>query len=65
MPVIAKPNCGMPVLKNGMTTYSDTPEEFALGVKELVTAGAGVIGGCCGTDPECIRLFKKPVRCIC
>lgn len=52
VPVIAKPNCGMPVLKNGMTTYSDTPEEFALGVKELVDAGAGVIGGCCGTDPN-------------
>lgn len=69
VPVIAKPNCGMPVLKNGMTTYSDTPEEFALGVKELVTAGAGVIGGCCGTDPECIRLLRnqsdayvKPVK---
>lgn len=59
VPVIAKPNCGMPVLKNGMTTYSDTPEEFALGVKELVTAGAGVIGGCCGTEPECIRLLRK------
>ena len=69
VPVIAKPNCGMPVLKNGMTTYSDTPEEFALGVKELVTAGAGVIGGCCGTDPECISLLRnqsdayvKPVK---
>lgn len=69
VPVIAKPNCGMPVLKNGMTTYSDTPEEFALGVKELVSAGAGVIGGCCGTDPECIRLLRnqsdayvKPVK---
>ncbi len=59
VPVIAKPNCGMPVLKNGMTTYSDTPEEFALGVKELVSAGAGIIGGCCGTDPECIRLLRN------
>lgn len=59
VPVIAKPNCGMPVLRDGVTVYSDTPEEFELGVRELVSAGASIIGGCCGTDPCCIRLLKS------
>lgn len=59
IPVIAKPNCGMPVLVDGRTSYSNTPEEFAEEALKLIKAGASVIGGCCGTDPKCISLIKK------
>ncbi len=54
-PVWIKPNAGLPVLENGGVVYHTTPEEFAGHVPELVAAGAGFIGGCCGTTPEFIR----------
>lgn len=59
VPVIAKPNCGMPVLIDGKTAYSNTPKEFAKEAAKLIEKGASIIGGCCGTDPECIALIKK------
>ncbi len=58
-PVIAKPNAGMPILKEGITEYSMHAEEFANCMKELVGAGASVIGGCCGTNPDFIQNIKK------
>lgn len=56
VPVIAKPNAGMPVMDEmGQAHYSMSPEQFAAAMKRLVDAGAGIIGGCCGTGPEYIR----------
>lgn len=56
IPVIAKPNAGLPLIdEQGNASYSMGPEEFARSMKKLVEAGAGVIGGCCGTTPEYIR----------
>ncbi len=55
VPVIAKPNAGMPRFVDGETVYSQSPEEFAEGMKRLVEAGAGILGGCCGTTPEHIE----------
>ncbi len=52
VPVIAKPNAGMPKLVNGETVYDQTPETFAKEMKVLVEAGAGILGGCCGTTPD-------------
>lgn len=52
VPVIAKPNAGMPKLMNGETVYDQTPETFAKEMKLLVEAGAGILGGCCGTTPD-------------
>lgn len=53
VPVIAKPNAGMPVLMpDGTTGYSMTAETFAEEMKLLAEAGASVVGGCCGTTPE-------------
>ena len=52
VPVIAKPNAGMPKLVNGETVYDQTPEAFAKEMKLLVEAGAGILGGCCGTTPD-------------
>lgn len=60
VPVIAKPNAGMPVMDEfGMAHYNMTPEQFAASMKKLIAAGAGIIGGCCGTDPSYIRLLNE------
>lgn len=56
VPVIAKPNAGMPrITEKGEALYSMTPEDFGKHMKKLVEAGAGIVGGCCGTTPEYIR----------
>ncbi|MCC8045893.1 MAG: homocysteine S-methyltransferase family protein [Clostridiales bacterium] len=56
IPVIAKPNAGMPLIDDaGNAIYSMGPAEFARHMKALVNAGATIIGGCCGTTPEYIR----------
>lgn len=63
VPVIAKPNAGMPVMDEfGMAHYNMTPEQFAASMQKLIAAGAGVIGGCCGTDPSYIRLLNEQCR---
>lgn len=56
IPVIAKPNAGMPVInEKGEAVYNMSASEFARQMVRLVEAGATVVGGCCGTDPEYIR----------
>lgn len=56
IPVIAKPNAGLPFLdENGNTCYNMEAEEFAEEMEILVNAGAAILGGCCGTTPEFIR----------
>lgn len=62
VPIIAKPNAGLPGLdENGQTVYDMKEAEFAEGMKLLVEAGASVIGGCCGTSPSYIRAAKEAV----
>lgn len=56
IPVIAKPNAGMPSLNEaGETVYDMDADTFAREMKKLVEAGASVLGGCCGTSPEYIQ----------
>lgn len=60
IPVIAKPNAGMPFIDDhGTAHYSMKPEEFARHIKVLVENGATLVGGCCGTTPEYIRQTAK------
>lgn len=60
IPVIAKPNAGMPVIDDqGNAVYSMNPSDFAKHMQVLVKNGAGIIGGCCGTTPDFIREMKK------
>ena len=60
IPVIAKPNAGLPVLdENGTTCYNMEAEEFAEEMEVLVNAGATILGGCCGTTPEFIRQIHE------
>lgn len=63
IPVIAKPNAGLPVITpTGEAVYSMNASDYAKHMKTLVEAGAGIIGGCCGTTPEYIRLLAEMLR---
>ncbi|MCI8693234.1 MAG: dihydropteroate synthase [Lachnospiraceae bacterium] len=60
VPVIIKPNAGLPYLdKEGRTCYSMGAEEFAAEMGQLVKAGASILGGCCGSDPEYIGELRR------
>lgn len=60
VPVVAKPNAGMPLIdENGNAVYSMGPEDFARHMKVLVENGASLIGGCCGTTPDFIRATAR------
>lgn len=62
IPILAKPNAGLPELVDGETVYRMTPEEFAEAGAALVEAGAAIIGGCCGTTPEHIAALTAKVK---
>ncbi|MBQ8108599.1 MAG: homocysteine S-methyltransferase family protein [Clostridia bacterium] len=60
VPLIVKPNAGMPVMdERGNAHYDMTPEQFADAMRRLVDAGADIIGGCCGTGPEYIARLAE------
>ncbi|MBN2524243.1 MAG: homocysteine S-methyltransferase family protein [Bacteroidales bacterium] len=61
-PVLIHANAGMPVYKDGVTLFPETPDQMAGFVKALIDAGANIIGGCCGTTPEHIRQIAEIVR---
>lgn len=62
VPVIAKPNAGMPVIDDqGHAVYSMTPEDFGVHMQGLHAAGASLLGGCCGTDPTYIAEIRKRI----
>ena len=56
IPLMAKPNAGMPKLVDGETVFDMKPAEFAGFTERLVEAGANIIGGCCGTTPDHIKM---------
>jgi len=60
-PILAMPNAGMPVLQNEETVFLESPEIFAAKAADLISAGASIIGGCCGTSPAHIAALKKMV----
>ena len=77
VPVVMKPNAGLPVSVNGETVYDVLPDEFAIDVSEMVKKGVRVAGGCCGTTPEYIKslvsaskdiepvlVTKKNITCV-
>lgn len=62
-PIIAKPNAGIPVMdERGAAHYSMGPDAFAAAMMQLVNAGANIVGGCCGTNPEYIRTLKRVLK---
>ena len=62
LPLWIKPNAGVPQLVKGKTIYPETPEEMAKFTPDLIKIGVNMIGGCCGTTPEHIRLIAKEVQ---
>ncbi len=62
VPVIAKPNAGMPELCDGETVYKMTPADFAKYMEALVDAGAGIVGGCCGSEPAHIAAVAEMIK---
>lgn len=62
IPLLAKPNAGLPQLVDKETVYLMTPEEFAKAGTELVAAGAHLVGGCCGTTPAHIKALADSLK---
>ena len=63
IPVIAKPNAGMPKIDNyGQAVYDMDAEHFGMHMRALYEAGARMLGGCCGTTPEYIQALVSAVR---
>ncbi len=59
IPVLVHANAGLPEYKDGETVFPESPGEMAPQMKDLVAAGANIVGGCCGTTPEHIRYIKQ------
>lgn len=62
VPVILKPNAGLPQSVNGKTVFNVTAEDFADEITDLVKKGVRVIGGCCGTTPEYIKALHTKTK---
>lgn len=61
LPTLSMPNAGMPKLVDNRTVFDLPPNSFAAGISECLAAGACLVGGCCGTSPEHIRVLKNLV----
>ena len=59
LPTMAQPNAGLPELIDMEVVYRQTPEEMTEELSALLSAGANIVGGCCGSSPDHLRLFRK------
>lgn len=57
LPIIVKPNAGLPTVKDGKTAYSTNEIDFASEMQAIAKIGATILGGCCGTTPNYIKLL--------
>lgn len=64
VPVVIKPNAGMPSVKNGKTVYDVDEKSFALSMAKIKGMGANILGGCCGTTPAHIALTAERTKAI-
>lgn len=64
IPLIAKPNAGLPRMVDGKTVYCCPPEEFTAYVEDMATAGVMAFGGCCGTEETHIAALKEKVASL-
>ena len=62
LPLIANPNAGLPVEKDGKTVFTTGPEDFADYMLDVYREGGAVLGGCCGTDPHYIQLVAEHTK---
>lgn len=61
VPILVNPSAGVPRIVDNKLVYPDTPENIAESVMKLIELGANIIGGCCGTTPEHIKVIRKIV----
>jgi 5-methyltetrahydrofolate--homocysteine methyltransferase len=64
VPIAIRANAGLPETRQGALVYPETPSFYAARVPALVDAGAGIIGGCCGTTPEHVRAIRAAVAAL-
>lgn len=64
LPLIAQPNAGIPELRDNKTVFPASPEDMAAYVPKLVEAGVRVLGGCCGTSPDHIKMMAGVFRSL-
>jgi 5-methyltetrahydrofolate--homocysteine methyltransferase len=62
LPVVAQPNAGKPRVVKNQTVFDMPPADFAAGIAQCIQAGAGLVGGCCGTSPAHIRALADLLR---
>jgi len=62
LPILAKPNAGLPILQGKETLYIMEPADFTEGILACIEAGASLVGGCCGTTPEHIRDLHNTIN---
>jgi len=62
VPLLAKPNAGLPKLIDGKTVFDMGVEEYGTYVEEFVKSGVNLLGGCCGTSPLYIKEIKKNLK---
>lgn len=62
VPLIVKPNAGMPEIQDGKTVYNCPPEQFVELVPEFLASGVAIFGGCCGTTAEHIAALSKALQ---
>ncbi len=61
-PIIAQPNAGVPRLENGIAMYDEAPDSFGDNIEKIKSVGVDVVGGCCGTNPEHIKVMANILR---
>ena len=61
-PMIVHSNAGIPTVKNGEIIYPETPEYMTERFIKIVELGVNIVGGCCGTGPDHIKLLSKTLK---
>lgn len=62
LPVFIKPNAGMPRFENGRTVYDIGIGEFCSAMEKIHSLGINILGGCCGTTPDYIRMMNERIK---
>ena len=59
LPLLAQPNAGIPEIIDNQIVYKETPQSMSKKLREILDIGVNILGGCCGTTPKHIRMFRK------
>ncbi|HTR80066.1 MAG TPA: homocysteine S-methyltransferase family protein [Bacteroidota bacterium] len=62
LPTMVQPNAGLPVLEKGKAVYKQLPDDMAKGVPLVLTAGAHIVGSCCGSTPDHTHSIRRVVN---